>query len=157
MKPLWVLLLLLPFAGPSFAATPFDVKAETFKLAVQSANDALELHNTIAAAAESIQATATDRRKRDMELLGIVLGSYRIYYKQYCTILQEVDRLEKKAAPSAADCANRAELWRRLGMNRTSVWNASMKVARLSSQMGISVPAKWNVAINPLFDTEPSR
>ena len=80
-----------------------------------------------------------------MELLGVVLGSYRTSYKQYCTILQEVDRLEKKASPTAMDEANRAEFWRVLPANRDRLRASSVKIAKLAKQMGIASPAKWDL------------
>ena len=142
------LILVLAVAVPAFGASvPADPKAEIFRQAIATANDAMELHNSVAVSAESILSRAKpgSRQKRDMELLGIVLGSYGIYYKQYCTILQEVDRLEKKASPTAMDEANRAEFWRVLPANRDRLRASSVKIAKLAKQMGIASPAKWDL------------
>ena len=140
---------LLAFAVPAFAATPtVDLKAATFQQAIATANDALELHNAVAERAGAMLSRSKpgDKSRRDAELLSVVLGSYSIYYKQYGTILQELDRLEKKPAPTVMDDANRAEFWRKLSANRDNLHQASLKVAKLAKQMGIQPPVKWDLA-----------
>ena len=149
MRPFAAVLLLAMVAAPVFGDSLADLKAQTFRHAIEMANDALELHNSVAVAAESIMVRAEGRRKREMELLGVVLGAYSIYYKKYCTILQELDRLERVSAPTPSDEANRAEFWRRLASHRDSLWKSSGNVAQLATQMGIAVPSKWVPKVTP--------
>ena len=159
MKLPVIVCLVLVVVSPGISAeTAIDVKVALFRSAIETANNAMSLHNFVAAEAEStLKATKDARQKRDMELVGVVLGTYGPYYKRYCSILQTLDGLEKKQNPSASDDVNRVELWRRLGYNRNSLYAASVKVATLAAQMGLGVPPNWRGAIRNEVIPAPAR
>lgn len=116
------------------------------KDAILAANEAEVLHNTVAEKVEHAVNTIQAKPKRTeremdllkrMEIFSLYLGSYRMAYKKYCTILQATDMLERKASRTPDDEANLQELHRALPENVTKMRGVSRTISNLADKLNL--------------------